>query len=336
MLGGRTIRMRAPWTAMGLLAFLAAPLAAQNRVLPPAPSFSEVTDEAGRTVRVPQPVRRIISLAPSLTETIYELGAQDRLVADTDYCDYPDAARAKPKVGGALNPSIEQIAALHPDLVLLTRDLNRYETVLALEQLDIPVYAVDPRTVEQMISSSQRLAEILGVAEAGRALGEDLEKRLENLRTRLAGLPARRVLFVVWSDPLISAGRKTFIADALRLAGAVSIVNSEQDWPQLSLEEAVRLHPEFIVFAAAHAQNAEKEFTALSARPVWREMEAVKNRKIVVVSEAVNRPAPRMVAAIEDLARQIHPEAFPPDEKKSPAAPPSPRLANSSRFGGAS
>ncbi|MBZ5526313.1 MAG: helical backbone metal receptor [Acidobacteriia bacterium] len=330
--------MRAPWAALGMAVFLGGPLAAQNRVLPAAPaapSFSEVTDEAGRKVRVPQPVRRIVSLAPSLTETIYELGAQDRLVADTDYCDYPEEARSKAKVGGALNPSIEQIAALHPDLVLLTKGLNRYETVLALEQLEIPVYAVDPHSVEEMIASSKRLAEILGIPEAGRALSEDLEKRLEELRSRLAGLPAKRVLFVVWSEPLVSAGQKTFVADALRRAGAVSIVETEQDWPQISLEEAVRLHPEFIVFAAAHAQSGEKEFSALAERPVWREMEAVKSRKIVVVSEAVNRPAPRMVAAIEELARQLHPEAFSGDEKKAPANSPPARLANSFKGGGA-
>ncbi len=337
---GGNVRMRVPFAVLGMVFSLAAPLAAQNHALPAASApraFSEVTDEAGRKVRVPQPVQRIISLAPSLTETIYALGAQDRLVADTDYCDYPEAARTKPKVGGALNPSLEQIAALRPDLVLLTKSLNRYQTVLALDQLDIPAYAVDPHSLEEMISSSGRLAEILGIPEAGRALTDALQERLTGLRRRLAGLPPRRVLFVVWGDPLISVGQKTFIADALRSAGAVSIVETAQDWPQISLEEAVRLHPEFIVFAASHAESAERDFNSLSARPGWRDMEAVRNRRIAVISDAVNRPAPRMISAVEDLARQLHPEAFAEIESKSPAspAPPPARLRNSSHGGGA-
>lgn len=324
---------------LGTVVSLAAPLAAQNHA-PPAASapraFSEVADEAGRKVRVPRPVQRIISLAPSLTEIIYALGAQDRLVADTDYCDYPEAARAKAKVGGPLNPNLEQIAALRPDLVLLTKSLNRYQTVLALDQLEIPAYAVDPHSVDEMISSSGRLAEILGIPEAGRALTDALQRRLAGLRGRLAGLPPRRVLFVVWGDPLISVGQKTFIADALRSAGAVSIVETAQDWPQISLEEAVRLRPEFIVFAASHSESAERDFSNLSALPGWRDMEAVRNRRVAVVSDAVNRPAPRMLSAIEDLARQLHPEAFPGDENRTPANPTPPaRLANSSHGGGA-
>src|SRR6266446_1667086 len=123
----------------------AAPLRAQT-ALPaatsPAPLFREIVDEAGRTVRVPQPVRRIVSLAPSLTETIYALGLQDRLVGDTDYCDYPPDAQKKTKVGGAINPSLEQIAALHPDIVLVT-SLNRFETLQALETIGISSYATD-------------------------------------------------------------------------------------------------------------------------------------------------------------------------------------------------
>ena len=103
-------------------------------------SFREVTDETGRKVRVPVAVKRVVSLAPSLTETIYALGLQDRLVGDTDFCDYPADAMKKHKVGGAINPNLEEIAALHPDLVVMTKSLNRIETVNALEQLGIPVY----------------------------------------------------------------------------------------------------------------------------------------------------------------------------------------------------
>lgn len=303
-----------------------------------APVYKDFVDEAGRTVRVPQPVQRIVSLAPSLTETIYALGLQDRLVGDTDYCDYPPDAQKKPKVGGAINPSLEQIVALRPDLVLVTKNLNLLETVHSLDNLGISSYGTDTNTVQQIISSTQRLAEVLGVPEAGATLSADLERHLADLRQRLNGLPPRRVLFIVWSDPLISVGKGTFIADAMRLAGATSIVDSAQDWPHMSLEEVVRLQPDYLVFAGSHSDSGQNDFDVLAERPGWRGLDAVRNRRFAIISDAVNRPAPRIVSAIEDLARQLHPEAFSarPDDKKEKKIPPpaqpqlSLRLLNSS------
>jgi iron complex transport system substrate-binding protein len=274
------------------------------------PIYKDVLDEVGRTVRIPQPVQRIVSLAPSLTETIYALGLQERLVGDTDYCDYPPEAQKKTKVGGAINPSIEQIAALRPDVVLVTKSLNRLETVHALDGLGIPTYATDPHTVEEIISSTERLADVLGVPEAGTTLAADLQKRLANLRKKLNGTAPRRVLFVVWADPLISVGKETFIADALRQAGAESIVDSTQSWPQVNLEEVVHLQPDFLVFAASHSEGEPEEIDVLATRTGWTGLEAVRKRRFAVISDAVNRPAPRIVSAIEDLARQLHPDVF--------------------------
>jgi iron complex transport system substrate-binding protein len=307
-------------------------LGAQTPPASPAtpPAYKEFIDEAGHTVRVPQPVQRIISLSPNLTETIYALGLQDRLVGDTDYCDYPPDAQKKPKVGGAINPSLEQIVALRPDLVLVTK-LNRLETLHALDDLGIPWYATDPHTVQEIVSSTERMADVLGVPETGASVAADLERHLADLRQRLTGVAPRRVLFVVWADPLISVGKNTFIADALRLAGASSIVDSSQDWPQMSLEEVVRLQPDFLVFAESHADSGQNDFDVLAQRPGWRGLDAVRNHRFAVVSEAVNRPAPRIVSAIEDLARQLHPEAFsahPEDEKEQKnSAPSQPQLS---------
>lgn len=275
-----------------------------------APAFREVVDETGRVVRIPEPVRRIVSLAPSLTETIYALGLQDRLVGDTDDCDYPPDAQKKTKVGGGIDPSLEVIASLHPDLVLATKSYNRRETTQALGKLGIPSYATDPHTVDDIITSTKTLADILGAPEAGASVAADMERRLADLHARLAGLPPKRVLFVVWTQPLISTGQKTFLADALRHAGAVSIVDSSQDWPQVNLEEVARLQPDFLVFADSHSEDATREVDTLATLPGWKILNAVSHRRYAVVSDAVNRPAPRIVSAIEDLARQLHPEAF--------------------------
>jgi iron complex transport system substrate-binding protein len=288
-------------------------------VAPAAPPAKiEFTDEVGRKVFVPQPVRRIVSLAPSLTETIFALGAQDRLVGVTDYCDYPPEALTKPKVGGAINPSLEQIVALRPDLVLATKSLNRRETVLALEQLGIAAYATDPHTVEDVIASAAKLAAVIGAHDAGAALEAGLRARLSELKRRVGSLPPKRVLFVVWVEPLISVGRDTFIADAMRWAGAESVVQSSQSWPHVSLEEAVRLQPHVLVFASSHSEAVARHLDALAQLPGWRNLEAARNRRFVVISDAFNRPAPRLISAIEQLARQLHPDAF---AEPAPSAP---------------
>jgi len=275
-----------------------------------SPAFREVVDEVGRTVRIPQPVRRIVSLAPSMTETLYALGLQDRLVGDTDYCDYPADAQKKTKVGGAINPSLEEIAALRPDLVLVTKSLNRLQTVQALEELGISSYATDPHTVEEIIASTKKLADILGVPDAGTAIASDMEHHLAALQLRVGALPPKRVLFIVWTQPLISVGKNTFIADALRRAGAVSIVDSERSWPQVSLEAVAHLQPDFLVFAESHSESAPPQFDILSTLPGWSILDAVSSRRYAVISDAVNRPAPRIISAIEELARQLHPGAF--------------------------
>jgi len=270
----------------------------------------EVTDETGRVVRIPQSVRRIVSLAPSLTETVYALGLQDRLVGDTDYCDYPADAAKKHKVGGAINPNMEEVAALKPDLVLVVKSLNKLETVRALEQLGIPVYSTDPHTVKDVLNSMKKLSGVLGAGDAGLTLDQKLEKRLALVRAKMTDVPAKQVLFVVWTEPLMSVGKKTFIADLLEYAGATSVVDSKQDWPQFSLEEAVRLQPEYLVFASSHSDAVKNDVEALAQKPGWSMMEAIKQKKIAVVSEAINRPGPRIVDAIEELARQLHPEVF--------------------------
>jgi iron complex transport system substrate-binding protein len=273
-------------------------------------SALEITDETGRRLSVPQPVRRIVSLAPSLTETIYALGAQERLVGVTDYCDYPPEAQTKPRVGGAINPNLEQVVALKPDLVLVTKALNRRETVEVLERLGIPAYATDPRSVEGVLNSTARLADVIGAHEQGKALVASLRARLQELKRLLGARAPQRVLFVVWNEPLISIGRETFLADALRWAGAESVVETTQDWPLLSLEEVVRLRPDYLVFASSHSEAVERSFEALRDQPGWRSLQAVHQRHIAVISDAVNRPSPRLIEAIEQLASQLHPDAF--------------------------
>ncbi len=199
--------------------------------------------------------------------------------------------------------------------MLATKSINRRETVNALDRIGLSVYVTEQPPVEEMVVS----VEHIGSSAAGKPAAEvagDLRRRLLDLNRRLAGTAPRRVLFVVWTDPLISVGRDTFIADALRLAGGRSVVNTKAEWPHISLEEIVRLQPEALVFASAHAGDTQRDIEALRTRPGWKSLEAMEHGNVVVVSDAINRPAPRMVDAIERLARALHPGGI------SLAAPP--------------
>ena len=275
-----------------------------------APVSRLFTDETGRRVEIPGDVKRVVSLAPNLTEIVFALGKGDQLAGDTDFCDYPPEAAQKPRVGGPVNPNLEQIVVLTPDLVLATKSINRRETVNALERLGLPVYVTDPHSVDEMVTSVEHIGNALHSEKSAEALMKDLRERLSGLDRRLAGAAPRRVLFVVWTDPLISIGRDTFISDALRHAGARSVMDTADEWPRVNLEEIIRLQPEALVFASAHAGDTQHDIDALRSRPGWRDLDALRHGNIVVISDAINRPAPRIVDAIEQLARALHSESF--------------------------
>jgi iron complex transport system substrate-binding protein len=299
--------------ALALTLSAAALQANQAPATPPAAApraSAQVTDELGRKVNVPAVVRRIVSLAPNLTETVYALGLQERLAGDTDYCDYPREAAAKPHVGGPMSPSIEAIVALQPDLVLATTSINRVETVDALAHVGIPVYVSDPHTVEGLLAGIRKIADITGASAAGKSMVDDLQTRLDSLHAALHGRTPSRVLFIVWSSPLISVGQGTFIADALKLAGAESVVKSTKNWPEMSMEEVVRLRPEYLIFARGHDDPDAGSLEALRKKPVYRDLKPVRDGHVVSVSDSIDRPAPRMIDAIEALAHELHPEAF--------------------------
>jgi len=270
----------------------------------------EVVDEVGRRVIVPAEINRIVTLSPDLTETIYALGLEDKLVGDTDYCDTPPEAKLKPHIGSAQTPSLEVIVALHPDLVLATGTINRLETADALKRLGIAVYTTYPHTVRGMLQSFEHIADVAGTPENGAALVKRLEARLVALHAQLESLPMVHVLFVEWIAPLMTIGQNTFIADALRWAGAESMILSKQNWPRVSLEEIVRLQPDYILITRNHGGTDDEELNELRTRPVWRKLLAVERGHTLMVDDEMARPAPGLIGAIEKLAHELHPEAF--------------------------
>jgi len=265
-----------------------------------------VTDQTGRRVEIPEQPQRLVSLAPSITETLYALGLGDRVVGDTDYCEYPPEARQKPHVGPVLNPSLEQIVALKPDLVLGSAEANRIETADRLERLGIPLYGVTAHTVDEALDSIEDLGRVLGREAEARHLVERLGQRIAAVEKRVAGRQQPKVLFVVWYRPLTTIGARTFISDVVRRAGGISITGDLQgEWPHLSLEEALRRDPDVILFPRSESfAPALDEFQRL---PGWRDFRAVQNGHMYFVSDNIIRPSPRLVDALEEVAHLLHP-----------------------------
>jgi iron complex transport system substrate-binding protein len=279
-------------------------------VLAGAAFARDVIDQTGRRVDIPDHPQRIVSLAPSITETLYALGLADRLVGDTDYCDYPSEARAKPHVGAMLNPSLEKIVALKPDLVLGTDEANRRETADQLTRLGIPLYGLTAHTLDGTLTSLEDLGRILGYEPSTEKLVARLRERVKAVERRVQGRPQPKVLFVVWYRPLITAGEQTFIADVIRRAGGISISDDlKGEWPHMSLEEVLKRDPDVILFPKTEAfAPGLEDFQKL---PGWRELPAVKGRRMYFISETIMRPSPRLVDALEELADILHPERKP-------------------------
>ncbi len=264
-----------------------------------------LTDGAGRQVTLPSLPGRIVSLAPNVTEMIIALGADDRIVGVSDFCRLPDGPNSPERVGGLVNPDLERIVALRPDLVVATTSGNYLEDADRITRLGIPVYTVDTPSVAAVLSSLGDLGGILGDGGRGANLAARLHQRLERLSARIAGRPRPRVLFVVWGDPMLAPGRGTFLDDALALAGAESISSrSTARWAEIGLEGIVAAAPEVILTVPDNRAFA----MALPGDPRWRTVPAVASGRIHVVSDAIQQPGPGIVDGIEEVARILHRE----------------------------
>lgn len=272
-------------------------------------SGGTVQDMLGREVRVPDRPGRVVSLAPSLTEIVYALGAEAQLVGVTTYCDYPPEATQKPKVGGMTTPNLEAILALGPDLVLATTEGDREQDVRDLERLGLPVYVVRPTSFATVLESVLRVGEILGRPDRARQLVEGMRREVEAIARTTRPLPHPRVLYVLWGDPLIVPGRDTIMTDLIRLAGGVSVTGQEAlPYPRFSLEEVVARNPEVIVLAQHGSASVDERLER------WRHLRllsAVRQGRIYGIDgNLIHRPGPRIVEGLRTLARLFHPEAF--------------------------
>ncbi|MFQ5656239.1 MAG: ABC transporter substrate-binding protein [Candidatus Methylomirabilales bacterium] len=267
-----------------------------------------VVDMVGRRVELQRPARRIVSLAPSLTEILFAVGAGDAVVGVTDYSNYPPEANEKPSVGGGINPNMEMIVDLEPDLVFVSADSNRWDTLRQLEQLQIPVFGVKPLDAEGVFTSIEKVGEVIGRRHEAEVLIAKMRGRIAEVAEKVTHLPRPKVLCAVWIDPLFVAGTGTVIDDLIRMGGGTNVVRLP-GFPKYSLEHVLVDPPDVILLALDGGGPEDRDL--LRRLPVWRDIRAVRDGAVRVVdSNMMNRPGPRIVDAVELLARAFHPEAF--------------------------
>jgi iron complex transport system substrate-binding protein len=272
-------------------------------------------DMLGHEVTLPAPPARIVSLVPSATEIIYALGGEERLVGRTDYCEFPPAAKSKPSVGGMVNPSLETLVTLKPDLVIATDEGNREETFQQLARLRIPTYLVHATRLGELLDMIARLGELTGRPAAVGPLRQGLTRRVEAVRRAVAPYPRPRVLYVIWPEPLIVPGRASLLTELIDVAGGESVTGrQEQAYVRFSVEAAVALAPQVIVLADHASANGGVSGAGRPEPEKWRRFTSVPairaGRLYSVDLSILHRYGPTVVDGLESLARLIHPEAF--------------------------
>lgn len=275
------------------------------------PETRLVHDGLGRPVEVPLHPRRIVSLAPSVTDSLFALGAQDRVVGVSDFCELPAGSPAIARVGGLLNPSLETIRGLEPDLLIGTTSGNDPSLERQAAALGLPLYTIDTPDVGRVLAALRDLASLLDETSIGNDRVDRLQERLQTVRAAVAKRPRPRILFIVWGEPLVVPGRSAFLTDALAQSGCVSITaDAPAAWPSFDVESAIGRAPEVILTTPQNQAFLDR----VKGDPAWASVPAVRSGRMVVVSEAIERPGPKVVAGIEEVARALHPEAFPDSE----------------------
>lgn len=284
-------------------------LAVAGLIVPAIESSAKVvTDQLGRNISIPDSPRRIVSLAPSITEIVFELERGHRLVGVTRYSDYPPEAAKLPKVGSYVRLDIERIVALNPDLCIATKDGNPKIVIDRLASLKIPVYVVNPHNLDTILDTIQEIGAILGAGDKAATLTRGMRSRIQRVNSRVAQFDYRpRVFFQIGVSPIVSVGTDTFIHELIELAGGQNLAEGQIAYPRFSREQVLAMEPEIFIITSMARQAVFEQVKAEWRR--WPNMPAVRNDRIYLVdSDLFDRPSPRLVAGLEVLTRLIHPE----------------------------
>jgi iron complex transport system substrate-binding protein len=269
-----------------------------------------VTDLLGRKLEVPQNPRRVVALAPSITEIVYALGQEHRLKGVTRFSDYPEAAEKLPRVGSYVHLDVERIAALKPDLCIGVKDGNPLTVVNRLQALGIPFYAVHPVDLETVMQSIETIGDLLGASPAATQTVTAMRRRIEHVKRTVATTDRKPRVFVqIGVSPIVSVGRQTFIHQLITLAGGSNIAAGDAPYPRFSREQVISLAPDVIVISSMARATVFEKVKAEWMQ--WLAIPAVRNQAVFIApSNIFDRPTPRLVEGLEQMAKYIHPKLF--------------------------
>jgi iron complex transport system substrate-binding protein len=282
------------------------------------PKGITVIDDLGRTVTIDKVPQRIISLAPSNTEILFALGLGDKVVGNTDYCDYPDEAKNVSKVGGFDGVDVEKVVALAPDLIL-AEDMHKAKVIPELEALGFTVYAVVPHNLDEIIDSVTTIGRLTGTEGKAKSITDDMRKRIKAITDKTDMLKENQkpsVLYVLWSDdatPVMSSGSNTPIYDMITKAGGISVVQNSIGFPSLSLESVIAANPQVVICNVDNSwSGGDYPLIFVQTEPRLKDIAARTSGRIYGIDASLtNRPVPRVLDGFEWIAAMIHPELFP-------------------------
>ena len=252
--------------------------------------------------------QRIVSMAPSLTEILFALGVGDRVVGVTTYCDYPPEAAERAKIGGFVNPSVEAILALEPDLVVVSPAAGNRDSALAVESTGIALEVVPAETLADTYIAIHTLAQLCGVKDRGEELAASMRERIERVAKRVAHRPRVPALYCLQIEPLIVAGRGTLPAELVELAGGFNVVESDR-YPRIGIESVLATAPDVILQSRMDNTEPGADRVALDYWGGWTSIPAVRDGRVFVFDGTTSlRAGPRIADAVEMLARALHPE----------------------------
>jgi iron complex transport system substrate-binding protein len=265
-------------------------------------------DEVGREVEVSFPPKKIVSLAPNITEILFSLGLDQEIIGVSIHCNFPEKANSKVRVGSYISLDFEKIVFLQPDLIIATGAGNTRDMVDRLERLGFPTYVIFPKNFEGVLVSVGHLGKLVDREKEGVEIIEGMKKRRQRVMEMIQGLPKPRVFLQIGEAPVVTVGKNSFADDLIRLAGGENVAGNEKEmYPRLGMEEILKRSPEVILVSSMNpGGNYQKVLREWSR---WKTIPAVKNGRIHLIdSDLIDRPSPRIIMGLEEVAKILHPE----------------------------
>jgi iron complex transport system substrate-binding protein len=268
------------------------------------------TDEAGREVTFSFPPKKIVSLAPNITEILFSLGLDEEIVGVSIHCNFPEKAKSRVRVGSYISLDFERITSLKPDLIIATGAGNTREMVDRLEKLGFKTYVIFPKNFNDILQSVAHIGQVVNREKEARGIIEGMRKRSQRVIELTRDLPRPKVFIQIGDAPVVTVGKGSFADDLIRLAGGENVAGKEKEvYPRFGMEEILKRAPEVIVISSMNPKADYQKTFQEWAR--WKTIPAVKNGRIHLIdSDLLDRPSPRIVDGLEELARVLHPGKF--------------------------